>query len=354
MKIKLKNIKFAWYDPRKEIDDDYINELAESIKTDGLWNPVLVKRNKDSGYDLISGGHRLRAAKKLGWDEIEANILDIDDTIASFLAIKTNLLQKNLTDIEEAKAIKRIIDEFGFTQGEIAEKLGKSQAWVSNRLALVLDVSLKVQNALKNDKISTSHAVILSKLSKKEQDEFLEYIISNNLNIIASREALNKYQNKTIYTIGYQNKSLDDLINILEKNKINLLIDIRDSGKSSNKPQFNSEILKREFQKININYLHKSELGVIFQIRAPYIEGYISDKAFRGWYQWHLKNIEFNLQNFIELCKKSGKTCLLCMEQYSKPNGKQKHYCHRDILTEIILKNNPKDALLIFDRRIDL
>lgn len=77
-----------------------------------------------------------------------------EDSTASLLAIKTNLLQRNLTDIEEAKAIKKLIDEFGLTQSEIAEKLEKSQGWVSNRLSLILDVSQKVQNALKNVAVS--------------------------------------------------------------------------------------------------------------------------------------------------------------------------------------------------------
>lgn len=354
MKIKLNKIKFTWYDPREEIDEGYIDELAESIKTDGLWTPILVKRNADGIYDLISGRHRIKAVQKLGWDEIEANILDVDDTIASILAIKTNILQKNLTDIEEAKAIKRIIDKYDFTQSEIAKKLGKSQAWVSNRISLVLDVSQKVQNALKEEKISTSHAVLLSKLSKEEQDEFVEYVISKKLNINESKEALNKYQNKTIFTIGYQGKEIDEFIKILENNNVELLIDIRESGKSSNKVAFNSEILEREFKKTNIKYLHKPELGVIFEIREPYIEGYIDDKAFKGWYEWHLNNIEFDISNFIELLKKNGKCCLMCMEKYAKPNKTQKYHCHRDFLVEIILKAKLKDPLLIFDKRKDL
>lgn len=354
MKIKLSKIKFAWYDPREEIDEDYINELAKSIKNDGLWHPIIVKRNNDGSYDLISGGHRIRAVQKLGWEEIEANVLDVEESTAALLSIKTNLLQRNLTDIEEARAIKKIIDEFGFTQSEIAEKLGKSQGWVSNRLSLILDVSEKVQNALKNDEISTTHAVLISKLSKKEQDEFLDIILKSNLSIIDAREAMNKYQNKTIFTIGYQGKSLDDMIEILQHNKIDLLIDIRKSGKSSNKPEFNSEILKREFNKIKINYIHKPELGVIYEIRAPYIEGYISDDSFKGWYQWHLKEVGFNAEKFIKFCKDNGNCCIMCMEEFSKPNRTQKHYCHRDFLVELILSHKPKDNLLLFEKRRDL
>ncbi|MHA1275070.1 MAG: ParB/RepB/Spo0J family partition protein [Promethearchaeota archaeon] len=354
MKIRLDKIKFSSYDPREEIDENYINELAESIEKDGLWNPILVKRLNNGDYEVISGGHRLRAVKKLGWKEIEAKVLDVEEDIGAILSIKTNFLQKNLTEIEEAKAIKRIMDDFGYTQSEIAKKLGKSQTWVSNRLALILDVSKRVQDALNNNKISMSHAVLLSKLPKKDQDTFLDYILENNLNINESRESLKRYQNNTIFTIGYEGKNLDTFLEILQKNKINLLIDIRDSGKSSNKPEFNSEILKRELQKIKINYLHKPELGVIYQIRAPYIKGYISDDSFKGWYNWHLESIEFNLEEFIHLLKESGNCCLMCMEKYPRPNKVQKHYCHRDILAEKILNYKSKDLILNFENRIDL
>ncbi|MHA1489297.1 MAG: ParB/RepB/Spo0J family partition protein [Promethearchaeota archaeon] len=355
MKIKLSKIKFSKYDPREEIDEDYLNELAESIKTDGLWNPILVKRFSNGEYEVVSGGHRVRAVKKLGLDEIEAKVLDIDDSIGAILSIKTNFLQKNLTDIEEAKAIKRIIDDFEYNQSEIAEKLGKSQSWVSNRLALILDVSKKVQNALKDDKISTSHAVLLSKLSKRDQDIFLDFILENNLNINDSRDALKKFQNKTIFTIGYQGKNLDTIIEILQENKVNLLIDIRDSGKSSHKPEFNSEILKREFQKLKIDYIHKPELGIIYQIRAPYIDGYISDGCFKGWYDWHLNNINFKIEEFIQFLKDNGNCCLMCMEKFAKPNKFQKYFCHRDVLADKIINYKVDgDPLLNFDERIDL
>lgn len=354
MKIKLSKLKLSKYDPREEVEENYIDELAKSIETDGLWNPILVKKLNNGDYEVISGGHRLRAVKKLGWEEIDAKLLDVEEDRGAILSIKTNFLQKNLSDIEEAKAIKMIIDDFGYTQREIAEKLGKSQAWVSNRLALILDVSDKVQEALKNDKISTTHAVILSKLTKKDQNAFLDYILEKNLNINEARDALRKFQNQIIYTIGYQGKDLDEFIEILEENHISLLIDIRDSGKSTRKPEFNSDILKREFNKLKIDYLHKAELGVIYQIRAPYMEGYISDDSFKGWYDWHLKNIEFNFAEFIQFIKNNGNCCLMCMEQFAKPNKSQKYYCHRDLLVEKILNYTSEDKLLSFNKREDL
>ncbi|MHA1232147.1 MAG: ParB/RepB/Spo0J family partition protein [Candidatus Helarchaeota archaeon] len=354
MKIKIGKIKLSQYNPRINFDEDYIRELADSLKTDGLWNPLLVRRMDDGNYELISGANRLRAAKLLGWDEIEVRILDVNSDIGALLAIKTNLLQKNLSDIEEAKAIKKIIDEFGYTQSEIAKMLGKSITWVSNRLALILDISKKVQNALKENKITTTHAVLISKLSKNEQDLFLDYILDYKLNVNECRESLKKFQNRILYTIGYQGKNLDEFIDILIKNKISILVDIRDSVKSINKPEFNSEILKRELNKNKIEYIHKPELGVIYQVRKAYIDGYLTYECFKKWYNWHLKEINFNIEDFKDFLKKNGRSCFMCMEQYPKPKNNQKYYCHRDFLVEVLLNHVSKNPLLNFSSRIDL
>ena len=112
--------------------------------------------------------------------------------------------------------------------------------------------------------------------------------------------------------------------------------------------------MKREFQKLKIDYLHKPELGVIYQVRAPYVEGYISDNSFKGWYDWHLNNIDFNMEVFVKKLKDSGTCCFMCMEEFAKPNGSQKYHCHRDFLADKILNYNPKDSLLKFEERKDL
>jgi hypothetical protein len=95
-------------------------------------------------------------------------------------------------------------------------------------------------------------------------------------------------------------------------------------------------------------------LGVIYQIRAPYITGYIDHQAFKGWYNWHLDDIKFNIDEFIKFLKNSGNCCLMCMEEYARPTASQKHYCHRELLVDIILNNKSNDPLLIFDNRVDL
>lgn len=353
MKIKLKDIIHPWYQPREDVDEEYLNELAESIKNDGLWTPIMV-REVNGKFELIAGNNRIAAVEKLGWDSIEAKIIDVDEEIASVLAIKTNLLQKNLSEIEEAKAIKGIIDKFEITQTEIAEKLGKSTAWVSNRLSLVMKLSKKVRDALSSEKITPSHAVSLSILDEKDQDILLTLSLQNKWGIKELKEGINKFQNDTLYSIGYEGLNLDVFIAAIKETKIDILIDIRESVKSKMKPEFSGEILERECRKNDIKYVNKPELGVIYQIRRPYIEGYINHDAFRGWYEWHLKEENFDLEKFKKFIKSNGKCCFLCMERYPKPIKTQKHYCHRDLLIEKILNHKSKTVLDDFLNRIDL
>jgi len=353
MKIKIKDIVKPWYEPREELDENYVNELAESIKNDGLWNPIMV-REINGKFELIAGKNRMEAVKKLGIDSIDAKIVDIDEEIASVLAIKTNFLQKNLTEIEEAKAIKKIIDKFGFNQTEIAEKLGKSPTWVANRLSLVMKLSKKVRDALSTEDISPTHAVSFSSLKEKDQDILLEYCIQNKWGVKELKEGIRKFQNDTLFSIGYEGLDLDGLIASLKDNNIDILIDIRDSVKSTRKPEFNGEIIERECKKNDIEYINKPELGVIYQIRRPYIEGYINHEAFRGWYDWHLDEQVFDFEEFKTFLKSSGKCCFLCMEKFPKPNKKQKHFCHRDLLIEKILNHNSENQLENFTKRQDL
>ncbi|MFX1258960.1 MAG: hypothetical protein ACFFAN_13970, partial [Promethearchaeota archaeon] len=79
-----------------------------------------------------------------------------------------------------------------------------------------------------------------------------------------------------------------------------------------------------------------------------------SDSSFKGWYEWHLNNIDFKMEEFVKLLKESGNCCLMCMEEFAKPNSSQKYHCHRDFLAEILLAHKSSDTLLKFEARIDL
>ncbi len=96
MKIKIENIKYPWYAPREEYDDEYLKELSESLKTLGLLDDIIVRRNVNGYYEVIAGGQRIRAAKLLGWEEIEAKVLYVREEDAAVLALESNVVRKNL------------------------------------------------------------------------------------------------------------------------------------------------------------------------------------------------------------------------------------------------------------------
>jgi len=355
MKIKISKINIGKHTIRDSIDANHVKEIMNSFKIDGQWDPIIVRPDVNGNYDLIAGHYRLQAAKELGWNEIEATIKDLEDLDADVLSLKTNLMHSEMSPTEKGKVINKLITTYGISQKDISFKLGISQAQVSKLLTLALSLHKSVVDSLNSGKINYGVASVIGSLDTNQQPNFLKIITERKITQPSEASTLKaKFLNNTIYTIGYQGKNLDSLLNILKETKIDVLIDIRESGKSSNKPQFNSEILKREFQKINIKYIHKSELGVIYQIRTPYIEEYIDDKAFKGWYRWHLKDIEFNISEFIKFIKNNGSTCLMCMEEYAKPFKAQKYYCHRDFLADLIIYHKSEDPLLKFENRIDL
>jgi len=364
MRVKIEEIVVPWYAPREEIDKEFVKELAESLKRSGQWDPVLLRRSGEGKYELIAGLQRLEAAKLLGWKEVEASVIDVSEEEAALMAIETNIMRRGLKEIEEGKAIKKIMEKFGLTQKEIARRLGKSETWVSSRLTLALDVSKAVQDAIFRNEISMSQAVVIGQLPKNKQHEFLKFLVQKQKKLgrkfsdKETRLEIKKFQNDTIYTIGYEGRTLDEFVSILQKHKIELLLDVRESGKSVHNPEFNEDVLARYFREhpnLKIRYERRPELGVPFEVRQPYIEGFLPKECFERWYEWHVR---YRKQDFIpelvKIAKESGRTCLMCAERYAVPKDSQKHYCHRYFLAEMMIKYRDEDPLLRFSRRVDL
>ncbi len=242
MKIKIANIDVGNYAIREKFDDEHVKEILESFKLDGQWNPIIVRPKGDNSYELIAGHYRLQAAKELGWKEIEATVKDVSDEDADFLSLKTNIIRKNMDEIEEARVIKKIMDKYELTQKKIAEKIGRSPQWVSARLSLVLRVTEKVQDALSSGVISADHVNLISTISEEKykdweakQNLFLDFIVQNKWTRNETRSRLRNFLNDTLYTIGYQGKNSLDFIESLKNNKIKILIDVRYSAKSEKK-----------------------------------------------------------------------------------------------------------------------
>lgn len=166
-KIPIKKIRINPWQPRKEFDQKLIEELADSIKTHGLIQPITVRR-KDDHYEIISGERRYRASKLLGVSEIDAYIReDVNDKQMLEMAIIENLQREDLNPVEVALSYKRLIDEFSLTQDKVAERVGKNRSTVTNMLRL-LKLPDSVLKSLKENDISVGHARALLSLDKIE------------------------------------------------------------------------------------------------------------------------------------------------------------------------------------------
>lgn len=167
VELPLSELRANPYQPRKEFDDEALEELADSIKTHGVFQPIIVKKSI-KGYEIIAGERRVRASKKLGLEKIPAIIRQFNDEQMMEIAILENLQREDLSPIEEAKAYKQMIERLGLTQDELSKRLGKSRVYITNILGL-LRLPVEVQGMVSDGKISMSHAKILSKLEDESQ-----------------------------------------------------------------------------------------------------------------------------------------------------------------------------------------
>ncbi len=170
------------YQPRKTFNQEALDELAESIKNYGVFQPIIVKKSI-KGYDLVAGERRLRASKLAGLTTIPAIIKEFSDSQMREIALLENLQRENLTAIELAWAYKGIIDSLHIKQEELAEKIGKSRSHVTNTLGL-LRLPNDVQDMILDNKISMGHARVLSKMEDENQiEEFAHKIVDNNMSV---------------------------------------------------------------------------------------------------------------------------------------------------------------------------
>ena len=171
------------YQPRKVFDEEKLQELADSIKEHGVFQPIIVKRSSIKGYEIIAGERRVKAAKMVGLQKIPAIIRDFTDEEMMEIALLENLQRENLNSIEEAMAYRNLINTMEITQEELANRLGKSRSHITNMLGL-LNLPEEVKDMIIEDKISMSHARVLSKMENKEDIVSLaNRIVNENLNV---------------------------------------------------------------------------------------------------------------------------------------------------------------------------
>ena len=181
------------YQPRLEFDQESLMDLAQSIRENGLIQPITLKENNGK-YEIIAGERRYRACMMIGMTEIPANIMDINDAQMAEMALVENIQREDLSAIEEAKAYVQILKVSGCTQSELALKMGKSQSSIANKIRL-LNLSENVQNAVSSKIITERHARSLIGESKEKQEEILEKIVKKGLTV-SQTEKLVKEEKK--------------------------------------------------------------------------------------------------------------------------------------------------------------
>lgn len=176
------------YQPRTFFDDEKIKELALTIRTHGIIQPIVVREMKENFYEIIAGERRFRAVTSLGWDTIPAIVKAFNDTETASVALIENLQREELSPFEEAVAYQKLIDLHNLTQEALAQRLGKGQSTVANKLRL-LKLPEEIQQALLDKRITERHARAMIPLKLPQmQISLLQEIIEKHLNVKQTEE----------------------------------------------------------------------------------------------------------------------------------------------------------------------
>ncbi len=183
-------IKPSRYQPRIRFDEEALEELAESIRENGLIQPITV-RKMDDQYEIIAGERRYRACQMAGYTEIPCYIMSPTEEQAAQMALVENVQRENLSAIEEAKSYVQIMRQSGMTQEQVAKRIGKSQSAVANKIRL-LNLPEEIQQAVIDGKISERHARALLSAPPEKQKEVYHTIVGKGMNVRQSEEYIEK------------------------------------------------------------------------------------------------------------------------------------------------------------------
>jgi len=239
------------YQPRQDINPDKLQELADSIKAQGIIQPIVVRKISFEKYEIIAGERRWRAAQVVGLIQVPVVIKDIDDRSAMAMALIENIQREDLNSLEEAEALKRLIDEFEMTHQHIAEAIGKSRTTVTNLLRLI-DLHPEVKKLLANNQLEMGHARALLGVEGIKQVALANKVVKEGLTVRATERLVKESQAepKTVTVKIIDNDTLRLQNSLTAKIGAKVTIDHKENGSG----------------KVVINYSSLDELdGIIEQ-----------------------------------------------------------------------------------------
>ena len=229
--VQIKDIQKNPYQPRKEFSEEKIQALAQSIKENGLIQPIIVRKSPVLGYEILAGERRYRASIAAGLSEVPVIVKQLSDQDMMLHSIIENLQRENLNPIEEAKAYQSLIDK-GFTHTEIAEKMGKSRPYITN-LVRLLGLPKHILIEVESGKLSQAHARLLIQLSSDKQDKLLNRIQTENLSVRQVEQILQKTKNISKKEKNHFVKEEEQKLKKILGLEVQIKLQKKDSGKIS-------------------------------------------------------------------------------------------------------------------------
>ena len=227
--ISITDIQKNPYQPRKEFDREKLHELAQSIKENGVIQPIIVRQSPVIGYEILAGERRYRASLLAGLTSIPAVVKQLSDQEMMVQSIIENLQRENLNPIEEARAYESLIEK-GFTHAEIADKMGKSRPYISNSIRL-LSLPEQILLEVENGKLSQAHARSLVGLNKEQQDYFFQRIIGEDISVRKLEALLTEKKQKKLQKNDHFIQNEEEQLKKLLGLDVEIKLSKKDSGK---------------------------------------------------------------------------------------------------------------------------
>ncbi len=227
--ISITDIQKNPYQPRKEFDREKLDELAQSIKENGVIQPIIVRQSPVIGYEILAGERRYRASLLAGLRSIPAVVKQISDQEMMVQSIIENLQRENLNPIEEARAYESLVEK-GFTHAEIADKMGKSRPYISNSIRL-LSLPEQILSEVENGKLSQAHARSLVGLNKEQQDYFFQRIIEEDISVRKLEALLTEKKQKKLQKNDHFIQNEEEQLKKLLGLDVEIKLSKKDSGK---------------------------------------------------------------------------------------------------------------------------